>query len=1121
MLRLSPSLLVLLAVALAACDTPPKGELDAGVDGEVPPSLDHEIAALVTAHGLTGDPAAPRGRVQVRPSEDPLVKLGQMLFFSQSLAGSFDASCATCHLMDKGASDDLSISVGVVPFDRNAVGLDRVVDAERDQDPRADGGPNMSRNSITTFNVGLWDRTLMFDGRIRVGDWQEEIVPSGQGQVIVTPESGPSGDYSGVDSLLEAVTKFPITNDVEMRGFLYANLSHPDAFRMYLMERLKGHVDEEWMRPGAPDRWLALFRAGFGAPEASANELMTLLNMQRALGKFLESQVFVDNPWRDYVSGDVAAISDEAKQGARLFLTPLDEGGLGCVSCHSGDRFSNEKFFNVGFPQIGRGFLRADGKDAGRWMVTRREEDSFAHRVPMLLNVELTAPYGHAGTFESLEALLRYHANPRESVEDFDFTLQQLPQFKDSGVEYPAAESQTREIIAHASFSAAEPMLPKRSLSDEEVSSVVAFLRTLTDRCAADVECISAWVPASEEDPDGHMLGGDGGLAPNVFDSGVNQPLDYPTSIDLQWPGLAGRATFADVEGCTDGVATAVNSGLRQFVRKETELGLTAPHGFTPATWHHEGRYTVEFTMIAGGLTAVYLDDDCWADIVLAGGESSGMVAYLNGGHQSGFTSDPGLLSGTAPSEDYERFTGVGVADLDGDYRRELLYGNLLQGDVVLLSPNAQGDYQEIGRLPMTRNTYGISFGDFDGDQFLDIFLAHWDFQGVEGTAPALWRNQGGVALAPSDWGAGTSSTHLNQNWNLTPKFVDARGTGLLDLLIASDFKTSAVLKNTGLGSYLVTTDVEIITDENGMGAALGDFDNDGRIDWFVTSVFDPDGVAEANWGVTGNRLYKNESDLDEIVFVDVTETSGVRDGNWGWGACMADFDNDGFLDIFHVNGFGMIPDSMDEKLTKEAELFLLFAWEFIGTTPRLFINQGDGTFVDATAEWGLDVPSEGRGVVCFDYDRDGDIDIGLLDHSTGVQFYENQTGHGADRRFLNIRLVGDQPNTDAIGAKVYVTADVGGAHGPQRQMRISEANSNFNSQNPPDLHVGLGEAQTADYVRVEWPDGTGLLCTDVASNQFVVFDQRDTDWPKIEPGAPDCTWYSEIHGVTGDLPSP
>ena len=139
---------------------------------------------------------------------------------------------------------------------------------------------------------------------------------------------------------------------------------------------------------------------------------------------------------------------------------------------------------------------------------------------------------------------------------------------------------------------------------------------------------------------------------------------------------------------------------------------------------------------------------------------------------------------------------------------------------------------------------------------------------------------------------------------------------------------------------------------------------------------------------------------------------------------------------------------------------------------------------------WGILLPSEGRGITCLDHDRDGDIDVALLDHSNGLQFFSNQVGHGFDRRFLSVRLVGESPNTEAIGARVQVTANVGGEFGMQTQTRFAMANTNFNGQNPPDMHFGLGSAMSAD-LTVSWPSGERWACDDIDTNRFLIFDQR------------------------------
>lgn len=1084
--------------------TPDAEVPDAGSDAGS--AYDTDLAAQISLHGLTGDPTTLSGLRQIRPSENALVRLGQVLFFSQSQAGSYDSSCGTCHDPDFGGSDGLSISVGVVPTNRMTVGPGRRVDPARDFDALADTGPNMHRNSLTMFNAALHDRALFMDGRVFVLD--PALVSGGHGQSIRTPETGVGGDTSGASGLLEVMGRFPTVNDNEMRGFLYTNLTTPFMYRERLLSRMRGTADAQYMSPNTAQNWLALFRAGFDQPAGDADTLITQVNVQRALAAYIASQIFVDTPWKRYVEGARDAISDDAKQGALLFLKGADQGGFACSSCHAGDFFTRDTFANVGFPQIGRGFRFSDKHDMGRWLATRREEDMFAQRVPSLLNVALTAPYGHAGTFATLEEVVSYHVNPRAAVNTFDFTLQHLEQFRGTAITYPHAEPYTREVIAAATFTNAELGLPRRSLTPEELSQLVAFLNALTDTCANTPSCRSAWTPEASLDPDGHMLVRDkpNSPAPDVF---AETPRDYPAFLDLTFQTVSTRTTFADTMACPNGMTTVTNADASRFVNRTGDMafGLTAPHAFTYETWRNDdGMYQTEpggmyfdAVMQAGGVTATYLDDDCWPDIVFTGGDASGLMFFSKRDGTPGYSVAGNLLATDLRTSLGTRFTGVGVADLDGDFRRELLFGNLHQGAVPILSMADGGNYYQAGALPMSRNTYGISFGLLGTSGYPDIYLAHWSNTGNQGTAPALFENLGGLRLAPNDGQANTSSASLEQVNNFTPKFADFTGDGLQDLVIASDFETSQTLQNADDVSYTNVTDPSVVTDENGMGSALGDFDNDGRLDWFVTSVSDPSGVAAANWGVTGNRLYRNVSTANALRFEDATEASGVRDGAWGWGACAADFNHDGWIDIFHVNGFGYIPDGI--LPSSEASLKVQYddatKLYFQQIPSRLFINDGDGTFTNQATAWGIDLPSEGRGVICFDHDRDGDIDIALVDHSTGIQFFENQIGHGNGRAFLNLRIVGAPPNTDALGAVVTVVANVDATGAVESQVRISEANSNFNSQNLPDLHFGLGQASVIDSVTIRWPnDAVELVCNNVNINQFLVFDQRNKVCP-------------------------
>jgi hypothetical protein len=141
-------------------------------------------------------------------------------------------------------------------------------------------------------------------------------------------------------------------------------------------------------------------------------------------------------------------------------------------------------------------------------------------------------------------------------------------------------------------------------------------------------------------------------------------------------------------------------------------------------------------------------------------------------------------------------------------------------------------------------------------------------------------------------------------------------------------------------GMHFENTTTEVIDDRAGMGSAIGDFDNDGDQDWFVTAIWWDEGKEGE-----GNRLYENDG---EGNFTNITESAGVLEGDWGWGACAQDFNNDGWLDLFHVNG--MIWDSQ--------------TIDYLSDASKLFMNRGDGTFDERAIEIGIEDRGMGKGVL-------------------------------------------------------------------------------------------------------------------------------------------------------------
>jgi hypothetical protein len=283
-----------------------------------------------------------------------------------------------------------------------------------------------------------------------------------------------------------------------------------------------------------------------------------------------------------------------------------------------------------------------------------------------------------------------------------------------------------------------------------------------------------------------------------------------------------------------------------------------------------------------------------------------------------------------------------------------------------------------------------------------------------------------------------------------------------------ADFNYSQYFINNQDGAFTNATDTDVIIDGNGMGSAVGDYDNDGDLDWFVTSIECIVGVGNCDGGVLsqiGNRLYRNQNG----VFEDATAEAGVASGGWGWGACFIDFENDGDLDIYQTNGWPRTDADND----------------YASDTSRAFVSDGMGGFENLATDMGLDDTEEGRGVVCADLDNDGDIDILQLhrESTLSVTLWRNDTD---ENNYLAVKLRGNPPNTEAAGARITIT--VAG----KSQMREISIASNFVSQNPTAQTFGLGNATQVDELRVQWPDGSETVMTDVQAGQFMSIDQPD-----------------------------
>jgi len=494
------------------------------------------------------------------------------------------------------------------------------------------------------------------------------------------------------------------------------------------------------------------------------------------------------------------------------------------------------------------------------------------------------------------------------------------------------------------------------------------------------------------------------------------------------------------------------------FVDVSASVGLAYEHGYISGI-------TNERLAMAGGVAAGDYDGDGWIDLYLIRGDIGPNLLLRNQGDGTFRipASDPGV-SGPVSG------CGAQFADLDGDGWLDLIVGGVDSWSPAVLRNRGDGTFEDVSltaAIDNGRNIFSSALGDYDGDGDLDLAVTHWT--GYVRHHLTLFQNDGNGAFTDVSVPTGVASVIT---LGFTPVFTDITGDGRPDLLVAGDFGTSVVLFNDGAGKFVQNT-ASPISDQNGMGSAVGDYNNDGHLDWFVSSIWDPDQQAEGGWGVTGNRLYRNNG---SGVFLDATDKAGVRVGYWGWASCFADFNNDGWLDLFHVNGMSTPA-----------------AVEFHADPSRLFISQGNGTFLERSVELGIDDTEQGRGVACFDYDRDGDVDIFISNNSGPVRLYRNDGGNANPS--ISLSLAGTPPNTEGIGAKIYMTA------AGMTQMREMRAGSNYVSANPVEAHFGLGAATIADELRVEWPDGTTTVFTDVPAGQYGSVAQASVPPPAVPDG--------------------
>jgi len=427
---------------------------------------------------------------------------------------------------------------------------------------------------------------------------------------------------------------------------------------------------------------------------------------------------------------------------------------------------------------------------------------------------------------------------------------------------------------------------------------------------------------------------------------------------------------------------------------------------------------------------------------------------------------------------------GGAFFDINLDGQVDLL--SIQEAPTVLqvFANNGDGTFSDITQstgINLSKSTLSLAAGDYDLDGDLDLFFSHWQPFVKQDRWEFLWQNQGNGTFNDIsdivDIGTFTEEDsgqepQLEREYSFTPIFADFNDDRFPDILLSSDYSTSQILINNGGTGYIDTTS-NVVNDNSGMGGAVADYDNDGDLDWFVSAIGDIQERTTSPY--SGSRLYQNDGDGN---VTNVTDVAGVKQSYWGWGTCFADFNNDGYQDLFTVNGF----DGMTEAQSTSRSYA-----NYNHDRAVLYINNGDGTFTERGAELGITHTAMGRGLACYDYDRDGDLDMLISNSAQAPSLFRNNTFSDGNN-FLNIRLKGKSINPQAVGARIYISLN------GQQQMRELQLGNNYVSQNPVEAHFGLGDSQVVDQVRIIWPglEGEVSELNNVEVNQFLLIHQPD-----------------------------
>jgi enediyne biosynthesis protein E4 len=523
-----------------------------------------------------------------------------------------------------------------------------------------------------------------------------------------------------------------------------------------------------------------------------------------------------------------------------------------------------------------------------------------------------------------------------------------------------------------------------------------------------------------------------------------------------------------------------------QLVFRAEELPFRYERGETGAAW------PVETT--GGGVGLLDYDGDGRLDIYFAQGgplrpkpgaaQPADVLLHNIGGRFEDVSYRVGLSS-----KGYGQ--GVAIADYDGDGDPDV-YVTRYGRNTLWRNDRNQGRFTDVtdeANVGGGSWSLGAAFADYDGDGDLDLFVANYfkfdparapfrlnpetgkpdyglprDFSGLPDT---LYRNEGSGRFRDVTQSAGVAGAGRGMG----VLAADLDGDGRIDWLVANDAESNAAWHNIGDGTFQDVADqIGLAVNGQGqaeanMGIAWGDTDGNSLADVLITHFFgEHDTLWRAYPGPQGSILYQDQTSEAGIAIDSRPLT--------GWGTVLADFDQDGNLDLIATNG----------HIRREPAQ--LYPYE---NPPIIWRNRGNGRFDNVTATAGayFQKPHMGRGMACGDLDGDGDLDLVVVHHHAPSVILWNESPHQGN--FLKVDLHGRAPNRDAVGAQVRAYL------GQRCLIRSIVGGGSYISADDRRVHFGLGQSVRVDRLEVRWPSGKVETREGLSANTTIDWVEGDS----------------------------